>query len=135
MTLAFIKQIKEMQVHAQKLLPESPGRHMRIAASPSSESLQQAASSHSPMRRSKWVAPRGLENEQAARDVQALLRRFEIVSMAGDAIAVASARNFRSGPGASKTAHRYSTTIAIFIQWPAMTAQLNYKKLASPGYS
>jgi hypothetical protein len=30
-----------------------------------------------------------------ARDVEALLRRFEIVSMAGDAIAVTSARNFR----------------------------------------
>ena len=27
----------------------------------------------------------GLESEQAARDVEALLRRFEIVSMAGDA--------------------------------------------------
>jgi predicted nucleic acid-binding protein len=35
---------------------------------------------------------RGLESEQAARDV---LRRFEIVSMAGDAIAVTSARNSR----------------------------------------
>ena len=31
----------------------------------------------------------GLESEQAARDVEALLRRFEIVSMAGDAIGVA----------------------------------------------
>jgi len=29
----------------------------------------------------------GLESEPAARDVEALLRRFEIVSMAGDAIA------------------------------------------------
>jgi predicted nucleic acid-binding protein len=37
----------------------------------------------------------GLQSEQAARDVEALLRRFEIVSMAGDAIAVAGARNFR----------------------------------------
>ena len=37
----------------------------------------------------------GLESEQAARDVEALFRRFEIVSMAGDAIAVAGARNFR----------------------------------------
>jgi predicted nucleic acid-binding protein len=37
--------------------------------------------------------PQGLESEQAPRDVEA--RRFEIVSMAGDAIAVASARNFR----------------------------------------
>ena len=38
----------------------------------------------------------GLENERAARDVEALLRRFEIVPMAGDAIAVAAARNYRS---------------------------------------
>jgi predicted nucleic acid-binding protein len=37
----------------------------------------------------------GLANERAARNVEALLRRFEIVSMAGDAIAVAAARNFR----------------------------------------
>ena len=39
---------------------------------------------------------RGLESERAAREVEALLRRFEIVSMAGDAIAVIAARNFRS---------------------------------------
>jgi predicted nucleic acid-binding protein len=37
----------------------------------------------------------GLDGEQAAREVEALLRRFDIVSMAGDAIAVAAARNFR----------------------------------------
>ena len=38
----------------------------------------------------------GLDNERAARQVESLLRRFEIVPMAGDAIAVAAARNFRS---------------------------------------
>jgi predicted nucleic acid-binding protein len=38
----------------------------------------------------------GLGDERAAREVEALLRRFEIVSMAGDPIAVAAARNFRS---------------------------------------
>jgi predicted nucleic acid-binding protein len=37
----------------------------------------------------------GLESEEAAGQVEALLRRFEIVSMAGEAIAVAAARNFR----------------------------------------
>jgi len=37
----------------------------------------------------------GLESERAARDVERLLRRFDIVPMAGDAIAVAAARNFR----------------------------------------
>jgi predicted nucleic acid-binding protein len=38
----------------------------------------------------------GLESERAAQEVEALLRRFEIVPMDGDAIAVAAARNFRS---------------------------------------
>jgi len=38
----------------------------------------------------------GLDGERAAREVEALLRRFEIVAMAGEAIAVAAARNFRS---------------------------------------
>jgi predicted nucleic acid-binding protein len=37
----------------------------------------------------------GLDTERAARQVESLLRRFEIVPMAGDAIAVAAARNFR----------------------------------------
>jgi predicted nucleic acid-binding protein len=37
----------------------------------------------------------GLGSERAAQEVEALLRRFEIVSMAGDAIAIAAARNFR----------------------------------------
>lgn len=38
----------------------------------------------------------GLDSERAALEVEALLRQFEIVPMAGDAIAVAAARNFRS---------------------------------------
>ena len=38
----------------------------------------------------------GLDSERAAREVEALLRRFEIVPMAGDAIATAAARNYRS---------------------------------------
>lgn len=37
----------------------------------------------------------GLENEAAARAVEGFLRRFDIASMAGDAIAVVAARNFR----------------------------------------
>ena len=37
----------------------------------------------------------GLESERAARHVEALLRRFEIASMVGDANAVAAARNDR----------------------------------------
>ena len=38
----------------------------------------------------------GLEDERSARQVEAMLRQFDIVPMAGDAIAVAAARNFRS---------------------------------------
>jgi predicted nucleic acid-binding protein len=38
----------------------------------------------------------GLDSEREAREVEALLRRFDIVPMAGEAIAVAAARNFRS---------------------------------------
>ena len=37
----------------------------------------------------------GLASERAAREVESLLRRFAIVPMAGDAIAVAAARSFR----------------------------------------
>lgn len=38
----------------------------------------------------------GLATERAAQDVEALLRRFEIVPMAGEALAITAARNFRS---------------------------------------
>jgi len=38
----------------------------------------------------------GLDDERQAREVEGLMRRFEIVHMAGDAIAVAAAGNFRS---------------------------------------
>jgi predicted nucleic acid-binding protein len=38
----------------------------------------------------------GLDDERTAREVEGLLRRFELVSMAGEAIAVTAARNFRS---------------------------------------
>jgi predicted nucleic acid-binding protein len=38
----------------------------------------------------------GLDSEREARDVEALLRRFEIVLMGGDVIAVAAARNYRA---------------------------------------
>ena len=37
----------------------------------------------------------GLDSERAARNVEALLRRFDIAPMAGDAVAVAAARNYR----------------------------------------
>ncbi|MBM3537218.1 MAG: PIN domain nuclease [Alphaproteobacteria bacterium] len=37
----------------------------------------------------------GLESEKAAREVEALLRRCEVVAMAGESVAVTAARNFR----------------------------------------
>jgi predicted nucleic acid-binding protein len=54
----------------------------------------------------------GLGSERAAQEVEALLRRFEIVPMAGDAIAVASARNFRSLRGRGITVRK---TIDLLI--------------------
>jgi predicted nucleic acid-binding protein len=38
----------------------------------------------------------GLECERAARQAEALLRRFQVVAMVGDGIAVAAAGNFRT---------------------------------------
>ena len=38
----------------------------------------------------------GVESERAATEVETLLRNFEIVTMAGEAIAVLAARNYRS---------------------------------------
>jgi predicted nucleic acid-binding protein len=38
----------------------------------------------------------GLDGEREAREVEALLRRFEIVSMVGHAVAVAASRDFRT---------------------------------------
>jgi predicted nucleic acid-binding protein len=54
----------------------------------------------------------GLTSERTARDVEALLRRFEIVPMAGDALAVVAARNFRSLRRLEVTIRR---TIDLFI--------------------
>jgi predicted nucleic acid-binding protein len=54
----------------------------------------------------------GLESERAAREVEALLRRFEIVPMVGDAIAAAAARNFRSLRGRGITIRK---TIDLLI--------------------
>jgi hypothetical protein len=52
-----------------------------------------------------WKASRRL------RDVEALLRHFEIVAMAGDAIAVAGARNFRFYVGAGSQSARQSDLV------------------------
>jgi hypothetical protein len=42
----------------------------------------------------RLIVLQGLGNERAVREVEALLRRFEIASMVGDANAVAAARNY-----------------------------------------
>jgi predicted nucleic acid-binding protein len=54
----------------------------------------------------------GLDDERAARRVEALLRRFQIVPMGGDVIAVAAARNFRSLRRRGITIHK---TIGLLI--------------------
>ncbi|HEV7878833.1 type II toxin-antitoxin system VapC family toxin [Bradyrhizobium sp.] len=54
----------------------------------------------------------GLDDERTAREVEGLMRRFEIVHMAGDAIAVAAARNFRSLRGRGITVRK---TIDLLI--------------------
>jgi predicted nucleic acid-binding protein len=54
----------------------------------------------------------GLETERAAREVEALLRRFDVVPMVGDAIAVRAARNFRSLRGRGITIRK---TIDLLI--------------------
>jgi hypothetical protein len=38
----------------------------------------------------------GLDSEREARQVESMLRQFEVAAMAGDAIAVGAARNFRA---------------------------------------
>jgi predicted nucleic acid-binding protein len=54
----------------------------------------------------------GLESERMTQEVEALLRRFEIVPMAGDAIVVAAAHNFRSLRRRGITIHK---TIDLLI--------------------
>lgn len=54
----------------------------------------------------------GLKNEPAARSVEALLRRFDVVSMVGDTIAVIAARNFRTLRGRGITIRK---TIDLLI--------------------
>jgi predicted nucleic acid-binding protein len=54
----------------------------------------------------------GLASERSARQVEGLLRRFDIVPMAGDEIAVIAARNFRSLSGRGITVRK---TIDLLI--------------------
>jgi predicted nucleic acid-binding protein len=54
----------------------------------------------------------GLESERAAREVEILLRSFDIVPMAGIGIAVAAARNYRALRGLGVTVRK---TIDLLI--------------------
>jgi predicted nucleic acid-binding protein len=76
----------------------------------------------------------GLENERVAREVELLLRRFEIVSMAGDAIAVAAARNFRTlrsrGITIRKTIDLFIGTWCIENRRPLLHDDRDYRPMA-----
>jgi predicted nucleic acid-binding protein len=76
----------------------------------------------------------GLENERVAREVELLLRRFEIVSMAGDAIAVAAARNFRTlrsrGITIRKTIDLFIGTWCIENRRPLLHNDRDYRPMA-----
>jgi predicted nucleic acid-binding protein len=76
----------------------------------------------------------GLDGEGAARRVEALLRRFEIVPMAGEAIAVAAARNFRSlrrrGVTIRKTMDMLIGTWCIENQLPLLHNDNDFQPMA-----
>jgi len=76
----------------------------------------------------------GLGSEREAREVEALLRRFEIVTMAGDAIAVAAARNFRSlrrrGITVSKTIDLIIGTWCIENRRPLLHSDSDFHPMA-----
>jgi predicted nucleic acid-binding protein len=76
----------------------------------------------------------GLDSERTARKVEALLRRFEIVPMAGDAIAVAAARNFRSlrrhGITVRKTIDLLIATWCIENRRPLLHNDSDFKPMA-----
>ena len=76
----------------------------------------------------------GLDGERAAQDVGALLRRFEIVPMAGETIAVAAARNFRSlrrrGVTVRKTIDLLIGTWCIENQRPLLHNDSDFRPMA-----
>jgi predicted nucleic acid-binding protein len=76
----------------------------------------------------------GLQSERAAREVEALLRRFDIVPMAGEAIAVAAARNFRKlrarGITIRKTIDLLIGTWCIENRRPLLHNDLDFRPMA-----
>ena len=76
----------------------------------------------------------GLDSDRAAQEVETLLRRFEIVPMAGDAIAVAAARNFRSlrkrGITVRKTIDLLIGTWCIENRRPLLHNDIDFRPMA-----
>jgi predicted nucleic acid-binding protein len=76
----------------------------------------------------------GLDSEQTALEVEGLLRRFNIVAMAGEAIAVAAARNFRSlrrrGITVSKTIDLLIGTWCIENRRPLLHNDSDFRPMA-----
>jgi predicted nucleic acid-binding protein len=77
----------------------------------------------------------GLDGERAARDVEALLRRFAVVSMVGESIAVAAAGNFRSlrrhGITIRKTIDLLIGTWCIENRLPLLHNDSDFRPMAS----
>ncbi len=76
----------------------------------------------------------GLRDERAARNVEALLRRFRIVLMAGDAIAVMAARNYRllrrRGITVRKTVNLLIGTWCIENRMPLLHNDSDFRPMA-----
>jgi predicted nucleic acid-binding protein len=77
----------------------------------------------------------GLDSERAAREVEALLRQFEIVPMAGAALAAMAARNFRSlrrrGITVRKTIDLLIGTWCIENRMPLLHNDSDFRSMAS----
>jgi predicted nucleic acid-binding protein len=76
----------------------------------------------------------GLGSERAAQEVETLLRRFEIVPMAGEAIAIAAAGNFRSlrrrGVTVRKTIDLLIGTWCIHNRGPLLHNDSDFRSMA-----
>lgn len=76
----------------------------------------------------------GIGSERAAQEVETLLRRFEIVPMAGEAIAIAAAGNFRSlrrrGVTVRKTIDLLIGTWCIHNRGPLLHNDSDFRPMA-----
>ena len=75
----------------------------------------------------------GLGSDREARQVEGLLRRFQIVSMVGEAIAVAAARNYRllrvQGITVRKTIDLLIGTWCIEHGWPLLHDDRDFRPM------